>query len=56
MIDSQPDVKTLAVGCSADSLMQVYIAEMAHRYKLNSKKEINIPSNILAELNLLNKS
>ncbi len=28
----------------------------AERYKLNSKKEINIPSNILAELNLLNKS
>ena len=28
----------------------------AERFKINSKKEINIPSNILAEINLLNKS
>ena len=28
----------------------------AERFKINSNKEINIPANILAEINLLNKS
>ena len=37
MINSQNNINTLAIGCSADSLMQVYVAEMAKKYGLNSK-------------------
>tara|TARA_R100001594_G_C3995602_1_gene253419 strand:+ start:55 stop:891 length:837 start_codon:yes stop_codon:yes gene_type:complete len=37
MIKSQKDKEILAVGCSADSLMQVYITEMALKHNLQSK-------------------
>lgn len=37
MIKHQKNIKTLAVGCSADSLMQVYVSEMAKKHNLKSK-------------------
>ena len=37
MIKSQNNIDTLAIGCSADSLMQIYVAEMAQKHGLKSK-------------------
>ena len=37
MIKSQKDKEILSIGCSADSLMQVYITEMALKHNLKSK-------------------
>jgi len=37
MIESQRDAEYLSIGCSADSLMQVYVTEMAEKYSLKSK-------------------
>lgn len=42
MIDNDKEGEYLAIGCSADSLMQVYVAESAKRHNLKSK--IFIPS------------
>ena len=42
MIKSQDDGLTLLVGCSADSMMQIYVAEMAKKH--NIRNQIFIPN------------